>query len=158
MFTGMGMVIGRPTTGAVCVSEVEVDMLLGKVRVLRVWEGIAAGKIHAPKLARSQVHGAVIQGIGYALYEERNIDAATGTILNLGLEEYRIPGIGDIPEIEVHFYEKGFEHAKGGGVGFSEVATVPVAASIGNAIFHATGQRHYELPIRPDRILQGVKS
>jgi len=158
MFMGMGMVIGRPTTGAVCVSEVEVDMLLGKVRVLRVWEGIAAGKIHVPELARSQVHGAVIQGIGYALYEERKIDAATGTILNLGLEEYRIPGIGDTPEIEVHFYEKGFEHAKGGGVGFSEVATVPVAASIGNAIFHATGQRYYELPIRPDRILQGVKS
>ncbi len=158
MFTGMGMVIGRPSTGAVCVSEVEVDMLLGKVRVLRVWEGIAAGKIHVPELARSQVHGAVIQGIGYALYEERNIDTPTGSILNLGLEEYRIPGIGDIPEIEVFFYEKGFEHAKGGGVGFSEVATVPVAASIGNAIFHATGQRHYELPIRPDRILQGVKS
>ncbi|MGB0385920.1 MAG: molybdopterin-dependent oxidoreductase [Ardenticatenaceae bacterium] len=157
MFTGMGMAIGRPSTGAVCVSEVEVDMLLGKVRVLRVWEGIAAGKIYAPKLARSQVHGAVIQGIGYALYEERNLDPTTGTILNLGLEEYRIPGIGDIPEIEVYFYEKGFEHAKGGGVGFSEVATVPVAASIGNAVFHATGRRHYELPIRPDRVLQGVK-
>jgi xanthine dehydrogenase YagR molybdenum-binding subunit len=60
---------GRGYTGAVHMSEVEADTLLGKTRVLRVAAGIAAGRIAAPELARSQCYGGVIQGIGYALYE-----------------------------------------------------------------------------------------
>jgi len=150
--------LGKGEVGAVYVSEVEVDSLLGKIRVLRVWGGLAVGRIHAPKLAHSQCLGGVIQGIGYALYEERNLDPATGTVLSRGLEEYRIPGIGDIPLIEIYFLEEGFDHARGKGVGLAEISTAPVAASVGNAVFHATGWRPYELPIRPDRVIRGLKS
>jgi xanthine dehydrogenase YagR molybdenum-binding subunit len=147
--------IGRGTAGIIYVSEVEVDMSSGQVRVVRVWGGIAAGKIILPHLARSQIHGGIIQGIGYALFEERIIDPATGYSLSRGLSDYHIPGIGDMPEIELFFHEEGFEHVKGGAIGLSELSTIPVAASIGNAVFHATGQRYYELPLHPARILQG---
>jgi len=148
--------IGRGYTGALHVSEVEVDTLLGRTRVLRAAAGIGAGRVAAPELARSQCYGGVIQGVGYALFEEREDDPQSGIVLSAGLEDYRIPGIGDTPEIQVHFDEEGFEHVPGGGVGLGEISTVAVAASIGNAVHNATGWRPYELPIRPDRLLQGM--
>src|SRR5207237_7052887 len=91
------MVVGAGVPSSVKVIEVEVDTWLGHVRVLNVATGIAVGKIAAPALARSQAAGAVIQGIGYALYETREVDPATGDILTGGMEDYRIPGIADTP-------------------------------------------------------------
>jgi xanthine dehydrogenase YagR molybdenum-binding subunit len=149
---------GRGITSAVHITELEVDTRLGKIRPLRVWGCIAAGKIIVPTLARSQCYGAVIQGLGYALYEQKFVDRASGHTLTRGLEDYRIPGIGDIPEIEIAFIEEGFEHAQGKGVGISELATVGMAASVGNAVFHATGWRPYQLPIQPEAVIQGVRA
>jgi xanthine dehydrogenase YagR molybdenum-binding subunit len=148
--------VGRGYTGAVHVTEVEVDTALGKTRVVKVAAGIAAGRPAAPQLARSQCYGGVIQGIGYALYEHREVDTRSGIVLSAGLEDYRIPGIGDVPEIEVHFDKEGFEHVSGGGVGLGELCTLGVAASIGNAVYNATRWRPYDLPIRPDRLLGGL--
>ncbi|MFD8633219.1 molybdopterin-dependent oxidoreductase [Streptomyces sp. NPDC059533] len=151
-----GIAIGRGFTGSVQVAEVEVDTRLGRIRPLRVWSGIAAGRIHEDMLARSQCEGAVVQGIGYALFEERRVDPATGRVLTDNLEDYRLPGIGDTPEITVHFHEEGFEHVPGGGVGLGEIATLPTAACLANAVHDATGWRPYDLPIRPDRLLEGL--
>jgi xanthine dehydrogenase YagR molybdenum-binding subunit len=138
--------------------EVEVDMRLGKIRATRSWSGIHAGVIRQPVLARSQVKGGVIQGLGYALYEERLIDPGTGRLATHNLEDYRIPGMGDIPEMEVHFDEGGFETVPGRSVGIAELATVSVAGALANAVFHATGWRPMQLPLRADRVLQGVKA
>jgi xanthine dehydrogenase YagR molybdenum-binding subunit len=151
-----GLQIGRGFSGAVHVTEVEVDTRLGKVRVTRVWGGISAGRIYTDRLARGQCEGGIIQGIGFALYEERLTDPQTGAVLTGGLEDYRIPGIGDSPEIDIHFHTDGWDHVTGSGVGLGEVSTVGVAASIGNAIYNATGWRPRDLPIRPDRILEGL--
>lgn len=151
-----GVAIGRGFTGSVQVAEVEVDTRLGRIRPLRVWSGIAAGRIHEDRLARSQCEGAVIQGVGYALFEERRTDPATGRVLTDNLEDYRIPGIGDTPEITVHFHQEGFEHVPGGGVGLGEIATLPTAACLANAVHDATGWRPYDMPIRPDRLLEGL--
>jgi xanthine dehydrogenase YagR molybdenum-binding subunit len=151
-----GLQTGRGFTGAVHLTEVEVDTRLGKVKPLRVWGGFAVGKIISPVLARSQCYGGVIQGLGYALYEQRHIDAKTGYLLSVNLEDYRIPGIGDVPEIELFFLEEGFEHAQGQGVGLSELSTLSVAASVGNAVFHATGWRPYHLPVLPERLIEGI--
>ncbi|WP_414636264.1 molybdopterin cofactor-binding domain-containing protein [Actinophytocola sp.] len=96
----------------------------------------------------------MIQGIGYALYEERALDPATGLVLSTGLEDYRIPGMADVPEIDLHWDEAGFEHVAGGGVGLGEVVALPVAAAIANAVHDATGRRQYALPIRPDRVIE----
>jgi xanthine dehydrogenase YagR molybdenum-binding subunit len=147
---------GRGFSGAVHITEVEVDTRLGKVRVTRVWGGIAVGRIYQEALARSQCEGAIIQGIGYALYEQRHVDPTTGIVLTDNLEDYRIPGIGDTPEIDIQFHQDGWEHVSGNGVGLGEVSTIGVAASVGNAVHAATGWRPYELPIRPDRLIEGI--
>ena len=99
------LAVGAGVPSSVQVIEVEVDTWLGHVRVLNVHTGIAVGKIAAPALARSQAAGSVIQGIGYALYEAREIDPRSGDILTAGMEDYRIPGIADTPTIDVHFDE-----------------------------------------------------
>ncbi len=148
-----GINTGRGATGAVVIAEVEVDTLLGHVRVTRIAEGLAVGRPQAPLLARSQVEGSIIQGIGYALYEARQLDMATGAVLTAGLEDYRIPGIADTPEMLIHFDEGGFDHVPGGGVGIGEIATLPVAAACANAIHNAIGRRPYELPVGAGRLL-----
>ena len=154
----LAMNLAKRTTSVVYVCEVVVDTRLGSVAVNKISGGFAVGRLVVPALAHNQIHGAIIQGIGYALYEERNIDPHTGTVLSLGLEEYRIPGIGDMPDVELFFHDEGFEHITGGAVGLSEVATIPVAAAVGNAVFHATGHRYRDLPLRPDRILEGLRT
>ena len=147
------LAVGAGVPSSVQVVEVEVDTWLGHVRVLNVHTGVAVGKLAAPALARSQAAGSIIQGIGYALYEEREVDPARGDILTAGLEDYRIPGIADTPNIDVHFDEAGFDHVLGGSVGIGEVATVPTSPAIANAIRNAIGVRAYELPITPARLI-----
>jgi len=153
-----GIQIGRGFSAALHVTEVEVDTRTGKTRVLRVHGGIAVGRIHAPVLARSQCEGSIIQGIGLALYENQVLDPHTGLTLTANLEDYRIPQLGDTPEIDIHFHEEGWDRVPGGGVGLGEVATVSPAASVGNAIFNATGWRPLTLPVRPDRLLEGLRT
>jgi xanthine dehydrogenase YagR molybdenum-binding subunit len=152
-----GVQIGRGFSAALHVTEVEVDTRTGRTRVLRVHGGIAVGRIHAPVLARSQCEGSIIQGIGLALYENQVLDPHTGLTLTANLEDYRIPQLGDTPEIDIHFHEEGWDHVPGGGIGLGEVATISPAASVGNAIFNATGWRPLVLPVRPDRVLEGLR-
>jgi xanthine dehydrogenase YagR molybdenum-binding subunit len=147
------LAIGAGAPSAVTVVEVEVDTLLGHVRVLKAHSGVAVGKLAAPALARNQAAGAIVQGLGYALYEGREIDPRTGDVLTTSLEDYHMPGIADIPPIDVVFDEGGFDHVHGGSVGIGEVATVPTAAAVANAVRDAIGARPREIPIRPDRII-----
>jgi len=149
--------VGRGFTAAVHVTEVEVDTLTGTTRVLSVHGGLAIGVPHAPQLAESQCAGSIIQDIGHALYENQILDPHTGLTLTSNLEDYRISQLGDTPEITIHFHEPGWEHVPGGGVGLGEVATISPAASVGNAIFNATGFRPTVLPVRPDRLLEGLR-
>jgi xanthine dehydrogenase YagR molybdenum-binding subunit len=151
------LAVGAGVPSSVQVIEVEVDTWLGHVRVLRVHTGIAVGKVAAPALARSQATGSVIQGLGYALYEARETDPRNGDILSGGMDDYRIPGISDTPEFDVHFDEGGFDHVLGGSVGIGEVATVPTSPALANAIRNATGIRLTEIPIRPDRLIAALK-
>jgi xanthine dehydrogenase YagR molybdenum-binding subunit len=150
--------VGAGAPSSVAMATVEVDTRLGQIRVLQITNGLAVGRIATPDLARSQVEGAVIQGIGYALYETRQLDPLSGQVLTIGLEDYRIPGIADTPEIDIHFADSGFEHVPGGSVGLGEIATLPVAAAIANAVCNATGVRPHALPLRPDRVLAMLTS
>lgn len=149
--------IGRGFSAALHVTQVEVDTLTGKVRVIEVHGGLAVGRIHSLPTARNQCEGSIIQGVGLALYEQQVIDPHTGLTLTSNLEDYRIPQLGDTPEMHIHFHTEGWEHVPGGGVGLGEVATISPAASVGNAIFNATGWRPTHLPIRPDRVLEGLR-
>ncbi|MEM7115080.1 MAG: molybdopterin cofactor-binding domain-containing protein [Chloroflexota bacterium] len=142
--------------GAV-VTEVMVDTRLGKIIPLNVWTAVAAGKIHVPNLANSQMYNGVIQGLGYALYEQKVYDEKTGNTLSANLNDYRIPGIGDTPEIHIHYDQVGYEEVRGGGIGIAELATIGVAGSVGNAVYHATGWRPTQTPITPHDVVAGLK-
>lgn len=147
----------RFSHGAV-VTEVEVDTLLGKVRPINVWTAVAVGKIRVHELATSQMYGGAIQGLGYALYEQKTFDYNTGHVLSANMNDYRIPGIGDTPDIHVHFDEKGYEEVRGEGIGLAELCTIGVAASVGNAVYHATGWRPTNTPITPQDVVEGLKT
>jgi xanthine dehydrogenase YagR molybdenum-binding subunit len=140
----------------VTIVEVEVDARLGRVRPLHAFGGIGVGKIVSPVLATSQAKGGIIQALSYALYEERRLDPHDGFLLTAGLEDYRIAGIGDVPPIEVHFEEEGYEKIRGRSVGLGELVTLSPPAALANAVFNATGFRPQDLPMRPDRMLKGV--
>ncbi|MEM7346724.1 MAG: molybdopterin-dependent oxidoreductase [Chloroflexota bacterium] len=154
---GLDIMLGQGLTQGAVIAEVEVDTLLGKVKVTRVWENLAVGKAYFPDMAMSQVKGGVYQGMGYALYEEKIFDPNTAALLTSNLQDYRLPGIGDIPEVICEFTDGGFEHAKGEGVGLAELSTMPVAAAIANAVFNATGVRCYESPIKPERLIEALQ-
>lgn len=148
--------VGFRLSHSAIVSEVEVDTRLGKIRPLNVWTSAAAGRIFVPDLARSQMYSGVIQGMGYALYEEKVYEPRTGHTVSSNLNDYRLPGIGDTPDVHVHFDEEGYEEISHGGIGLSELATVGVAASVGNAVHHATGWRPRQTPITPRDVVLGV--
>lgn len=148
-----GLTLGEGRSYGAYVIEVEVDTLLGKTRVMQVHGAMRVGKIHARPLAESQCYGGVIQSIGHALYEDRALCPTTGRNLTRNLEDYRIPGIGDIPPIHIDFIEEGFDFAKQKGIGLAELCTTPVAGAIANAVYNATGFRMLQAPIRPQDIL-----
>lgn len=152
-----GTHIGNGLNGAVAVTEVEVDTRLGRVRALRNWTGVGCGELVAPVIARSQVQGAVVQGISHALYEERVLDRTSGHVLTHDLEQYHLLGLGDTPEIDVHFDTEPWEGTLGP-IGISEVAGIGQPAAVANAVFNATGFRARSLPLRLDRVLAGVAS
>ncbi len=134
--------------------EVRVDEELGQVRVTRVVDAVAAGRILNPKTARSQILGGVVMGIGMALHEEGMVDHRTGRIMNHNLAEYHVPAHADIEEIDVIFVEEDDDKASPIGVkGLGEIGIVGVAAAVSNAIFHATGSRIRSFPITIDKVL-----
>ena len=145
--------VGAGAPSSVQVIEVEVDTWLGRVRVLRAWSGLSVGRLAAPALARNQAAGAFVQSLGHSLYEGREIDARTGHVLTVNLDDYRTPGIADMPPLDVHFDETGFDHVLGHSVGIGEVAAVPTPAALANAVRNALGVRATEIPLRPDRLL-----
>jgi CO/xanthine dehydrogenase Mo-binding subunit len=144
------------TFGAQAV-EVEVDVETGAVNVLRVVASHDCGRIINPTLVDSQVIGAVTQGLGYGLLEERVVDVKTGVVLNADLENYEVPTVADIPRIEHAEHDVPDVIANPTGAkGIGEPPLIPTAPAIANAIFDATGVRIRELPITRQRVLDAL--
>ncbi len=141
-------------THSACFVEVRVDEQLKQIRVTRVVNAFAAGRIINPKTSRSQIIGGVVWGIGMALEEESVVDHKFGRFVNQNLAEYHLPVNADVPEIEVVFVEEHDEIVNPiGAKGLGEIGIVGVAAAIANAISHATGKRVRDLPITLDKLL-----
>jgi xanthine dehydrogenase YagR molybdenum-binding subunit len=135
-------------------SEVRVDADLGIIRVPRVVTAHGVGKVLNAKTARSQIQGGVVWGIGMALLEQTDVDPRSGRYVNADLAEYHVPVNADVGTIDVHFVDEHDEHVNAIGVkGAGEVGITGVAASIANAVYHATGKRVRDLPIRLDKLL-----
>ncbi|MEP2533147.1 molybdopterin cofactor-binding domain-containing protein [Shimia sp.] len=132
-------------------AEVEVDMKLGTVRVIRIIAAHDLGRVINPLLAEGQIEGGIAQGLGLALMEEY----IPGRTENL--HDYLIPTIGDMPEIKSILIEKPDPEGPYGAKGLGEHVLIPTAPAILNAIRHASGAQITKLPARPDRVLAAIK-
>ena len=132
-------------------AEVEVDIETGAVRVIKIVAVQDCGLAINRLTTESQINGGVIMGLGQALLEERFMDALTGRMLNANLEDYKVPGTFEIPEIKSIVFDT---HRKVTGIG--EPPCIPTPGAIANAVHNAIGVRIRELPITPDKILTAL--
>ena len=142
--------------GGVQMADVSVDIETGVVKVNKMVAVQDCGLIINMKTAESQVLGALIMGITYALTEERVFDDTTGRMLNANMEFYKLAGIGDIGQLEVHMMT-GPEHDERGVIGLGEPPVISPGAAIATAVANATGVSMPELPLTPDRVLAALK-
>ncbi len=135
-------------------AEVEVDPDLLSIRVTRFVGAYDVGRILNEKTANSQLVGAVVWGIGMALFEKTRYDLRTGRIMNATLENYLVPTNADIPNPELIMVLDDDTRVNPAGVrGMGEVAMCGSGAAVANAIYHATGVRVRELPITVEALL-----
>jgi len=136
------------------VTEVEVDTWTGNVKVLRVYPGLAAGRIINPLQVEGQLEGAVAQAVGYTLMEQLYFDEQ-GRILNANFTDYVLPTARDMPEVaEPVFVEDVFKHGAFGAKGVGEMALIPGPASIANAVAFALGVNITSTPLTPWKVLE----
>jgi xanthine dehydrogenase YagR molybdenum-binding subunit len=136
-------------------AEVRIDEQLGVIRVTRMVSAVAAGRILNPKIAGSQILGAVVGGIGMALHEETTTDHRLGRFMNHNFAEYHVPVNADVHAIDVIFVDEQDEEINPLGVkGVGEIGIVGTAAAIANAVYHATGKRVRDLPITIDKLMR----
>lgn len=137
-------------------AEVEVDRRTGNVRVTYLLGLQDTGLTIAKKLAESQVLGGMIQGISYALYEQRILDRETGRMLNPNFQFYKIAGPTDVPPMEAIVISVANGMNNVGAAGIGEPPVIATAGAIANAIANATGARVRSLPITPDKVLAAL--
>jgi xanthine dehydrogenase YagR molybdenum-binding subunit len=141
--------------GGVQMADVSVDIETGIVRVNKMVAVQDCGLVVDVKTAESQVYGALIMGISYALYEEKLLDPVTGMVLNPNLEFYRLAGLNDIGELKVHMMTgKGYDER--GVIGLAEPPVVSPGAAISNAVANAIGVRVPFLPLTPQNVLDAM--
>ena len=135
-------------------AEVRIDPELRTIRVSRYVGAFDCGKVISAKTARSQLIGGIVYGLGMALLEETLVDRAFGRIVNSNIADYMVPINADVPEIQVITVEAPDMVTSPLGLkGIGELPMVGVAAAVANAVYHATGIRVRELPVRLDKIL-----
>ncbi|RUU56994.1 xanthine dehydrogenase family protein molybdopterin-binding subunit, partial [Mesorhizobium sp. M7A.T.Ca.TU.009.01.1.1] len=133
------------------IAELEVDLKLGTVKLLKITAAHDVGKAINPLLAEGQIEGGIAQGIGMALMEEY----IPGRTENL--HDYLIPTIGDVPPIETILIEVPDPEGPFGAKGLGEHVLIPTAPAILNAIRHATGVLVTKVPATPTRIRAGIR-
>ena len=138
-------------------AEVEVDVETGRVRVLRIVAAHDSGRIINPRLAESQLEGGILQGLGFALFEERVLDESLGLPLNPTMHDYKIPTLADLPAIEAFFVPGADTVANHTGAkGLAEPPIIGTAPAIANAVADAIGVEVLELPLTPWRVLAAL--
>jgi len=147
----------RGPLAGVQMAEVDVDVETGQVKVLKVVAVQDAGRVVDRLTFESQISGGVIQGVSYALFEDRRLDPNLGVMVNPDFLNYKIAGPKDCPEITAIAFDvaSGFNNV--GMMGLGEPPTIPTAAAIANAVTNAIGARVRSLPITPDKVLAALE-
>jgi xanthine dehydrogenase YagR molybdenum-binding subunit len=139
-------------TSGVQFAEVEVDVETGVTKVSRITCVQDCGLIVNLLTAESQCIGGMVMGVGYALFEDRILDRNTATMVNPNMEWYLLPGLSDIPQIDVVMMNQ----PERGVIGIGEPPTISTAAAISNAVANAIGVRVRSLPITPQKVLNAL--
>ncbi len=145
------------TYGGVDCVELAVDTETGRVHIEKVFGAHDCGRPINPTGVISQINGGVLQGISYALFEERIMDRKQGYMLNANLENYKIIGAREVPEIDIVLVENYIAQSSTDAAGIGESAgIITLAAAIGNAFYNATGVRMRKLPMTPANVLAAL--
>lgn len=138
-----------------CFAEVEVDIELGKIKILHIINVHDSGKLINPQLAEMQVHGGMSMGMGYGVSEQLLLDEKTGRPLNGTLLDYKLMTMMDTPDIKADFVELDDPIGPFGNKALGEPPAIPGAPAIRNAVLHATGVAFNENPLTPQRLIDG---
>ncbi len=134
--------------------EVRWDPGISRLRVARVVSAIDVGRVINPVTARNQVEGAIVMGVGMALFEATEYDERNGMPGNNNYAEYAVPVHADQPEIDVILLDHpDLEFNEFGARGIGEIGITGFAAAVANAVYHATGKRIRELPITKEKLM-----
>jgi xanthine dehydrogenase molybdenum-binding subunit len=139
-------------------AEVEVDIPLGKLKLVDIINCHDCGRLINPQLAEAQVHGGMSMSIGFGMYEQLLYDEKTGRLLNGNLLDYKLPTIMDHPHLEVAFVENYEPTSAYGTKALGEPPTVPGATAIRNAVLHATGVGINKIPMTPHVLYPAFKA
>ena len=137
-----------------CFAEVEVDIPVGRIKVLRIVNVHDSGRLINPQLAEAQVHGGMSMGLGYALSEEMKFEPKTGRLLNGNLLDYKLPTAMDHPELKALFVETVDPSGPFGNKALGEPPAIPVAPAVRNAVLYATGVAVNSLPMSPQHMVE----
>ena len=147
----------RLTYGGVDYVELAVDTETGRIHVEKVFGAHDCGRPINPTGVISQINGGILQGISYALFEQRIMDRNKGYMLNANLENYKILGAREVPEIEIVLIENYIGQSSTDAAGIGESAgIIALAAAIGNAFYNATGVRMRKIPMTPANVLEAL--
>ena len=133
-------------------AEVEVDTETGHIRVTRLVNVADAGTPFNPAIARAQASGAAIMQLGFTLHEKMEFDG--GQVTNASLADYKVPGLHDVPSMEVELVAAEQKNGPFGAKGLGESGTFGVSPAIANAVHDAIGVRVTELPLTPEAVLR----
>ncbi|MDH0744869.1 xanthine dehydrogenase family protein molybdopterin-binding subunit [Pseudomonas sp. GD03842] len=135
--------------------EVRWDPGISRLRVARVVSAIDVGKVVNQKTALNQVEGAIVMGVGMALFEATDYDERNGLPVNNNYAEYVVPVHADQPDIDVILLDyPDLELNEFGARGIGEIGITGLAAAVANAVAHATGKRIRDLPITLDKLME----
>lgn len=136
-------------------AEVEVDMVTGKVKVMKMVSAQDVGKAINPMLLEGQMEGGMLQGIGFATLEALQLHE--GKVINTSFLDYKVPTVMDMPELEVLLVESDERHGPYGAKGIGEAGLIPTAAAIANAVKDALGIRFFKLPMTTEVVRKAIK-
>ena len=140
-------------TSGVQFADVEVDIETGITRVKKIVSVQDCGMIVDRLTSESQMLGGIIMGLGFALFENRILDRNTAQMVNPNMEWYLVPGLSDVPAIDVTLIDQ----PERGVIGLGEPPIISTAAAIANAVSNATGARIRKLPVTPDTVLTALQ-
>ncbi|MFS8980752.1 molybdopterin-dependent oxidoreductase [Cupriavidus necator] len=137
--------------------EVRWDPGISRLRVARVVSAIDVGRVINPVMARTQVEGAIVMGVGMALFEATEFDDGNGIPGNNNCAEYVMPVHADQPQIDVILLDNpDLQFNEFGARGIGEIGITGLAAAVANAVYHATGKRIRNLPITMEKLLMDL--